>query len=140
MATYTKYLNFTEQLGKGTMDMSTDVIKIALTNTLPVNTDVTFSVSVPVPAAVNGYTTGGEDVGAVWSEETGGVATLTPGNTPIEFKATAGGIGPFQYVVCYDSNVALDNLICWWPHTAEVTLADAETFTVTFPTVVFTNT
>jgi hypothetical protein len=140
MATYTKYDNFTEQLGLARLNMSTDTINIALTNTAPADTDVSLSVSCPAPAAANGYTV--EDIGGVWTEEANGTATLTPTNTPIVFTATAGGIGPFQYVVLYDASApgAVDDLICWWPHTAPVTLAVDETFTVTFPTVVFTNT
>jgi hypothetical protein len=139
MATYNPYLNFTQQLGLARLDMS-GTINIALTDTPPTNTDVSLSVSCPPPTNANGYTV--EDIGAVWTEEALGAATLTPTNTPIVFTALAGGIGPFQYVICYDAGApgAVDDLICWWPHLSPVTLAVDETFTVTFPTVIFTNT
>jgi hypothetical protein len=139
MATYTKYFNFTEQLGLARLNMNVDQFNIALTNTAPAQTDVTFSVSAPPPAAAFGYAPA--DIAATWSEAAPGIGTLVAGNGVIVFTAAGGDIGPFQYVVLYDADagVTTDNLVSSWAHTAPVTLADGETFTVTFGADVFTN-
>ena len=137
MATFNKFNDFVEQLGKEQHDFSADTIKVALTNTLPVSTQTVFDpvTNHAAPASVSGYTTGGEDITAVWSE-TGGTGTLTA--TDVVFTATSGGIGPFQYVVMYNDDNATDMLIGWYAHTSSITLADTETFTVDFGASVFT--
>jgi hypothetical protein len=142
MAIYKKYYNFTEQLGLKTMNLNVDVFKIALTNTPPTQSDITFSVSCPPPAAAFGYAPA--DIGATWSEASPGIGTMVAGNSVIVFTAEAGGIGPFQYVSLYNSDalVTTNNLVAYWEHTAEINLAVTETFTVTFSgagAVVFTN-
>ena len=137
MATFNKFNDFVEQLGLEQHDLNTDTIKVALTNTLPVSTQTVFDAVTnhAAPAAANGYTTGGEDITAVWSE-TGGTGTLTA--TDVVFTATAGGIGPFQYVVMYNDTNGTDMLIGWYANDTEVTLAATETFTVDFGDSVFT--
>ena len=137
MATFSKFEDFVEQLGLEQHNLNTDTIKVALTNTLPVATQTVFAPAGNhlAPAAANGYTTGGEDITAVWAES-GGTGTLTA--TDVVFTATAGGIGPFQYVVMYNDDNATDMLIGWYAHTSSITLADTETFTVDFGASVFT--
>jgi len=49
------------------------------------------------------------------------------------FTATAGGIGPFQYAILYNtSSSAANKIIGWYNYGSAVTLADTETFTVDF--------
>ena len=137
MATFNKFNDFVEQLGLEQHNLNTDTIKVALTNTLPVSTQTVFDAVTnhAAPAAANGYTAGGEDITAVWSE-TGGTGTLTA--TDVVFTATAGGIGPFQYVVMYNEDNGTNMLIGWYAHTSSITLADTETFAVDFGASVFT--
>jgi hypothetical protein len=143
MATYTKFQDFSEQLVRGVHDWDAHTFKIALTNTLPVNTQVSLDTVTnhPAPAAANGYTAGGTATTVTISETTG---TTTVQGTQVVFTATSGGIGPFRYAILYNDTATspADALIAYWDYAASVTLADTETFTVKFnnttPGTIFT--
>lgn len=133
MATDTLNLfeDFAEQLGKEQHNLgaSDDVIKVALTNTLPVATQTTFDpvTNHAAPAAANGYPSGGSDVQNTWTEDTG---TATLGGTNVVFTAAGGDIGPFRYAVFYNDTNATDMLIGWVDYGSSITLSSGETFTV----------
>ena len=132
-----KFLDFVEQLGLEQHQLNTDTLKMALTNTLPVNTQTTFDAVTnhAAPAAANGYTTGGEDVTNTWSESAG---TATLNGTDITITATAGGIGPFQYIVLYNDTNPTDMLVVYYDHGSSITLADGESFVIDILTNIFT--
>ncbi len=134
MATYNKFNDFVEQLGLETHQLSTDVIKVYLTNTAPVATNTVFGTPAEISAG-NGYTAGGEDATATWSESSG---TATLACTDIVWTASGGTIGAFRYAVMYNDTSAADNLICWWDYGSSITLADGETFTANFAATTFT--
>ena len=143
MATYVKFQDFAEQIAKGVHNFASHVFKIALTNTAPVNTQVSLDTVTnhPAPAAANGYTAGGTASTITTSEAAG---TMTVQGTQVVFTATAGGIGPFRYAILYNDTATspADALIAYWDYASSVTLADAETFTVKFnnatPGTIFT--
>ena len=142
MATYIKFQDFSEQLVRGVHDWDAHTFKIALTNTAPVNTQVSWSLANhPAPAAANGYTAGGSAT-TITISETGGTTTVQ--GTQVVFTATAGGIGPFRYVVLYNDTATspADACIAYWDYGTSITLNDAETFTVKFnnasPGTIFT--
>jgi hypothetical protein len=117
MATYNKFQDFTEQLIRGIHDWDAHTFKIALTNTLPVNTQTSLDLTPTTglhapPAAANGYPAGGTATTITLSETTG---TTTVQGTQVVFTATAGGIGPFRYAVLYNDNATspADALIAW---------------------------
>lgn len=138
MATYNKFNQFAEDLALKIHDFRAagDLLKVALTNTLPVAANSVFA-NITEIAAGNGYTAGGEDIQNDQSE-TGGVLTVT--GVDVVFTATVGGIAQFRYVVLYNDTPAapLDPLIGWWDYGSAVDLADTETFTVDFGASVFT--
>ena len=143
MATYVKFQDFAEQIAKGVHNFASNVFKVALTNTAPVNTQVSLDTVTnhPPPAAANGYTAGGTASTITTSEVTG---TMTVSGTQVVFTATAGGIGPFRYAILYNDTATspADALIAYWDYASSVTLLDAETFTVKFnnatPGTIFT--
>lgn len=143
MATFNKFQDFSEQLARGVHDFDAHTFKVALTNTLPVNTQVSLDTVTnhAAPAAANGYTAGGSATTITISETTG---TTTVNGTQVVFTATAGGIGPFRYAILYNDTATspADALIGWWDYASSVTLADTETFTVRFsnttPGAIFT--
>lgn len=140
MAAFNKFDAFTEELGTKEHDLSADALKIALTNTLPDQTDLNWNLSDhPAPAAANGYTAGGNALTGITYTESGGVSTLTASGGLV-FTATAGGIGPFQYVVLYNADTTTpdDAAIGWYDYASSITLADTETFTVTITTNLLT--
>lgn len=137
MATFTKFQDFVEQLGLKEHNLNTDTFKVALTNTLPVNTQTVFDAVTnhAAPAAANGYTAGGEDITNTWSES-GGTGTMAA--TDVVFTAAGGQIGPFRYAVIYNDTNATDMLLAWYDYGSSITLEDTETFTVDFGASLFT--
>jgi hypothetical protein len=134
MATYNRFLDFSEQLIRGVHDWDAHTFKVALTNTLPVNTQTSLDTVTnnPAPAAANGYTAGGTATSITIAELTG---TTTVSGTQVVFTATAGGIGPFRYAILYNDTATspADALVAWWDYGSPgVTLNDTETFTVKF--------
>jgi hypothetical protein len=135
MATFTKFNKFAENLGKKCFDFSSDTLKFALTNSAPTAaSDSGFLPGSlhPPPAAANGYTTGGHAATiASWADSAGTTTLAT--TTDIVITATAGGIGPFQYVLLYDDTTTspvADPLIGFWNYGSSITLASGETFTI----------
>jgi hypothetical protein len=142
MATYNKFNVFVENEAEKVHNLGSDTLKIALSNTAPAATDTVFAPggAHPPPAAANGYTGGGHAVTITTSSQTAGTYTLA-GNQVV-ITATAGGIGPFRYVILYNDTSAADSVIAWWDYGSSITLADGETFTVKFnnadPGTIFT--
>jgi hypothetical protein len=142
MAAYNKFQDFSEQLIRGVHDWDAHTFKIALTNTAPTATDVSWNTSShPAPAAVNGYTAGGTATTIAVSETTG---TTTVTGTQVVFTAAGGNLGPFRYAILYNDTATspVDAAVAWWDYGSSVTLADTETFTVKFnnttPGTIFT--
>ena len=132
MATFVKFNKFLEQLAEKKYDLGSDTLKFALTNTAPTPaTDTGFLPGTlhPPPAAANGYTTGGHAATISGSSESGGTYTLAT-VTDVVITATAGGIGPFRYVILYDDTAANDELIAYWDYGSSITLNVTETFTI----------
>jgi hypothetical protein len=123
----TKFTSFATEVGLKSHNLHTDVIKAALTNTAPSAGQSVFDpiTNHPPPAAANGYTTGGHDIN---NEFSSGKMI----GTDIVITATAGGIGPFRYVVLYNDTNATDMLIGWYDYGSSITLAEGETFTIDF--------
>jgi hypothetical protein len=132
MASFVPFNKFLSQLANGGYNLGSDDLKFALTNTAPTAaTDTVFDPSEkhPPPAAANGYTTGGHAATIDSSAESGGTYTLAC-TTDVVITATAGGIGPFRYVILYDDTSATDMLIGYWDYGSSITLASGETFTI----------
>jgi hypothetical protein len=122
MVAFTKYNTFIDQVSKGGHNLQTCVVKCALTNTAPtVATDTVWSTGVyPPPAAASATTVSG-------------TFCLICADTV--FTASGGAIGPFRYVILYNST-ATNLLIGFYDYGSNVTLNNTETFTVDFDNVV----
>jgi len=132
MAAFVKFNKFLEQLAEGGYNLGSDDLKFALSNTAPTAaTDTVFDpvTKHPPPAEAHGYTSGGHAATIASSSESGGTYTLAC-TTDVVITATAGGIGPFQYVILYDDTSATDMLIGYWDYGSSITLAEGETFTI----------
>lgn len=132
MASFVPFNKFLSQLANGGYNLGSDDLKFALSNTAPTAaTDTVFDpiTKHPPPAAANGYTTGGHAATIDSSAESGGTYTLAC-TTDVVITATAGGIGPFRYVILYDDTSATDMLIGYWDYGSSITLASGETFTI----------
>ncbi len=144
MATYNKFNQFIEDVMKKVHNVSTDTLKLLLTNTAPVAGDIKVNDNVTPDqvqatsnavelAAGNGYTQHGAAVTITTSSQSAGTFTLA-GNQVVWTCVTA-AMGPFRYVVLYNSSggsLGARPVIAWWDYGSSVTLNVGETFTVKF--------
>lgn len=130
MATFNKYQCFVENLAEKVHNLGSDTLKIALTNTAPAATDTVWNTTVyPAPTSANGYTAGGNTLTVTSSAQTSGTYKLVVSDSV--FTAAGGAIGPFRYVVLYNST-ASGAVIGYYDYGSSITLNDTETFTVDF--------
>lgn len=138
MASFNKFEQFVGDLGDKVHDLDADTIKVYLSNAAPTATDTVKATSTATEiSAGNGYTSGGEDATATWSQASG---TGTMAGTDIVWTASGGTIGPFRYAVIYNDTPSspADPLIGWWDYGSSITLNDGETFTVDFGASILT--
>jgi hypothetical protein len=131
MAAFTKYNLFIDEISKGGHNLQTAVFKAALTNTAPTPaSDTIWSTGVyPPPAAASGYTAGGNTLTTSSAATSAGVFKLVLADSV--FTASGGTIGPFRYVVLYNSS-ASNKVVGSYDYGSSITLNDTETFTVDF--------
>lgn len=128
MSVFNKFNSFVEAVAEKVHNLQSDSLMIALTDTLPVNTNTQLS-NITQIAAGNGYTTGGNAAAQSSSAQTGGVYKLVLNDTV--FTAT-GAMAQFRYAVLYNNTATNKELIGWYDYGAEVNLLASETFTVHF--------
>jgi len=135
MASFNKFQIFVQNLANGVHNLGSDSLKIALTNTAPTATNTIFS-NITEIAAGNGYTAGGATVTVTTSTETSGTYSLI-GSAANPTWTASGSVGPFRYVVLYDSTptTPLKPLIGYWDYGSNLTLSTGNTFTVAFDAV-----
>lgn len=133
MASYNKFQQFVEDLGKGVHNFTSDstcslTVALCAAANAPVATN-----SVLANLTQISYTNLSSRVitGATW-EHTTGTATLTADD--LVLTASGGAVATFRYVVIYndDPTSPADPLICWYDHGSDVTLANGETYTIDF--------
>ena len=131
MATFNKFEQFAEDLGKGVHQLHAagHTLRVYLSNATPSASADGVKTDLAEISTGNGYT-GGVDIQNDFTE-TGGVGTVTA----VDVVVTAtGAVGPFQYAVIYNDTPTspADPLIGWYDYGSAVTLANGETFTVDF--------
>ncbi len=132
MATPTFFDVFTEDLSEKVHDFSSDTLTLALTNTLPVVTNTVLA-NITEISYTNCSSRALTGVTSVLSG-----ATNTVDANSLTLTASGGSVGPFRYVVLYNSTAAGGPLICWYDYGSSITLADTETFDFTVSTNLFT--
>lgn len=128
MASFNKFQSFVEAVAEKVHNLGADTLKVALSNTLPVNTNTQLSNITQITAA-NGYVSGGNQASQTSSAQTSGTYKLVLAD--VVFTAT-GAVGPFQYAILYNDTATNKELIGWWDYGSTVTLANGDTFTVDF--------
>lgn len=129
MATYNKFNCFTEDVAEKVHNLSSDTLKVLLTNTAPVAAN-SVKADLTEISAGNGYTAGGTAATISSSGQTSGVYKLVLAD--VVFTASGGSIGPFRYAVLYNDTSTSDSLIGWWDYASAITLLTGETFTVDY--------
>lgn len=138
MATFNKFQQFVENLGKGVHNFTSDstcTVTVALTAAAnaPVATN-----SVLADLTVVSYTNLSTRVmtGITW-EHTTGTAHMTGDDLTL---TASGDVATFRYVVLYDDDPTspADPLIGWWDYGSDVTMHNGETFVINLNTDVLT--
>lgn len=125
-----KFSQFVQDLATKKHDLSSDVCKVMLTNTLPTATNAVYAdVSGAELANGNGYATGGLAATEVSCVQTFGALKFVA--APMTWTAT-GSMGPFRYAVLYNSTPTspLKPLIGWYDYGSSLTMIAGQTFTV----------
>lgn len=131
MASGNKFNAFAAAMPNGLCNLSADTIKFMLTNTAPTSSNAVYGdISGNELANGNGYTTGGASATLTSSTQTGGLYKYIASLASPTWTAT-GSMGPFRYVVAYDSSASTKSLIGWWDYGSSLTLSSTNTFTVT---------
>lgn len=132
MASFFKFHQFTEDLGKKVHDLSSDTLKVYLTNGTPDAAADAVKADLAEISGGNGYTAGGHTVANKTYEQTTGVAKLV--GDDIVITASEGTIGPFSNAVLYNDTPTspADPLIGAWAYGSSITLQDGESITIDF--------
>lgn len=125
MATYNKFNSFVEALSEKVHNLGSDQLVVALSNTLPVNTN-TILANITQITHTNLST---RNISTATSSQTAGTYTLVL--TDLVLTAS-GSVGPFRYVVIYNDTATNDELIAWADYGSSISLNSGETFTVNF--------
>lgn len=130
MAAFNKVQQFIEKVFEKGYDFGADTFKAALSNTAPTATSTVWNTTnFPAPAAANGYTAGGNTLTVSSSAQTTGTYKWVVADTV--FTATAGGIGPFRYLIIYHS--VSGDIVGYYDYGSSITLSNAgDTFTSDF--------
>ena len=137
MATYNKFQDFPEQLGKGVHQLHAagHTLKAYLTNNTPSTSADAIKTDLAGITEQNGYAPADIQNGYT---ETGGTGTLT--GVDHTWTASGGNFGPFRYVVIYNDTPAdpVDPLIAWWDYGSAITVTTGETFKLDFGASILT--
>lgn len=141
MAAYNKFNLFTQDMADGVHNFKTGsaaVYKALLTNTAPVATNHLYSdISANELASGAGYTTGGATL-TITDSSSSGTETVSASAASPTWTAS-GSMGPFRYVVVYRSDDTNKELVCWFDFGSSITMASGDTFTISFPSGLFTD-
>lgn len=130
MATFNKFHSFVEALAEKVHNLGSDTLTVALTNTLPVNTNTVLAniTQISYTNIQNGTTTG-RDLTGVTSAQTTGTYKLDANDLVL---TATGTVPTFRYVVLFNQSATNDELIGWYDYGAAVDLLNGETFTITW--------
>lgn len=130
MATFIHFDEFLGELGKATHNLSTNTLKMALTNSAPTADTYDELADVTQIANGNGYTTGGTTLTTVtWVETGAGTGIWRLSSDDVVFTASGGSIAAFRYGVLYNDTSTNDKLIGYLDYGSSVTITVGNTFT-----------
>lgn len=128
MASLVFFQDFKEQLGKAVHNLSSDTIKVFLTNTAPTaGTDDELADITQI--AYTNISGGAAPTITKQYTEASGTGTFA---ADAQVITATGSVPTFRYYGLYNDTSTGDKLICYWDHGSGITMANGETFTITF--------
>lgn len=127
MATVTLFNCFPEDAAEKKHNLSSDTLKVMLTNTAPSLSNTVYG-DITQIAPGNGYTTGGVTATIVSSGQTGGVYILVLSG--VTWTASGGDIAANRYAVLYNDTAAAKNLIGYADYGTSAVIANGNTETL----------
>lgn len=125
MASYNKFNSFVENLAEKVFNLGSDTLKVALTNSAPVNTYNQLSSVTEIS-----YTNcSSRSLTISSSAQTSGTYKLVIADLVL---TASGTVGPFRYIVIYDDTATNDELIAYFDYGSSITLASGDTLTLDF--------
>jgi hypothetical protein len=125
-SSFFKFNSFTEAVAEKVHNLGSDTLEVALTNTLPVNTNtVLANITQITYTFLNART-----LTVSSSAQSGGVYKLTIADKTL--TSTGGSTGPFRYVVLFNQTATNDELIGWYDYGSSITLGDGESLLLNF--------
>lgn len=126
LATYTKFQTTVENLAEKVFNLGSDQLKVALTNSAPLNTYNQLSQVTEIS-----YTNlSSRNITTNSSAQTSGTYKLVVAD--LVLTSSGGTTGPFRYIVVYDDTAASDQLIAYFDYGSALTLNDSDTLTLDF--------
>jgi len=140
MAAFKLFHEFGKYLGEKNINLTSDTIRAALTNTAPTQATGVTLTSIAQISATYGYTavttTAGATVSMTWAETGAGTGIWQWGTTAsdVTFTATGGAMPQFRYIVIVDTSYIINTTDCaligYLDYGSAVDLTSSTTFTV----------
>lgn len=124
-SSYNKFNAFVANIANGTMNLGTNTLEIALSDTLPVAANSNLADITQIS-----YTNlSARTFTATSSSQTSGTYKLVANQLTL---TASGNVAQFRYVVLYDATASGSPLIGWWDFGSELNMINGDTFTVGF--------
>jgi hypothetical protein len=134
MAAYNKFNSFVEAIAEKVHNLGSDTLTVALT--AAANAPVAGNTQLSNLTQISYTNLSARTITVSASSQTSGTYSLV--TTDKVLTASGGTVATFRYVAIYNDTAANDELIAWYDHGSDVTLADGETYTIDFGSSLFT--
>lgn len=118
-----KFNTFVADISNKVHNLASDQLKVALTNTLPVATNTVLA-NITEVSYTNCST---RNLTTTSSTQSSGLYKLILADLVL---TASGSVGPFRYVVIYNSTASGGPLIAWYDYGLSISLASSDTFTI----------
>lgn len=133
MAAYNKFNSFVEAIAEKVHNLGSDTLTVALC--AAANAPVAGNTQLSNLTQISYTNLSARTLTISSSAQSGGTYSLVPADKVL---TASGAVATFRYVVIYNDTATNDELICWFDHGSDVTLANGETYTIDFGSSLFT--
>lgn len=125
MASYNKFNAFVADISNKVHNLGSDQLKVALTNVAPTAPNAVLA-DITEISYTNLST---RNITTTSSTQSSGIYKLMLQTLVL---TASGAVGPFRYIVLYNSTASGSPLIGWYDYGSAISLVSTNTFTITF--------